>query len=410
MRHAVYALSAAFFVATGRASAAAPPEVKVRDGGARILWSNAYASGGEDWINDLVALKGGDVLAVGFLNRVDGDIPSDWRALASRFDAGGAVAWTKELGSGGAIDAFWDARETATGDIVFGGLTTRIGPAGINAFVAVASAGGETRKENGYGTSGYDRITSLAPAADGFIGAGHAEGLDGRDVFLIGFDAGGVETWRRVFAGKGSNGALYIEPAGDGGFIVAGGTSPEGVADILVLKVDAEGNEIWRRAVGSPAGDDVNHGLAVLADGRIALAGYATSWGEGEHDLLLAILSNTGEILSIETIGGAGDERARTLKADAAGNLWIAGHSSSLGEEEAIVVRADANGRFENGALLFGGEGEDVAAALLPLAGGDLLVGGYAGRNGAPVDAYVARLSGIKMTANTALNVGVVKR
>ncbi len=404
--HLAIALGAFLLAATN----AAPSPVEVRGGAGRIVWSNSYASAGEDWINDIVAMTDGGFLAVGFLNRVDGEAPSDWRALASKFGVDGAVSWTKEFGAGGAIDAFWTARERDDGKIVLGGLTTRIGPGGINAYVAVASANGETLKENGHGAAGYDRITSLAPTAGGFIGAGHAEGMDGRDVFLIGLDADGVESWRRVFAEKGSNGALYIEPAGDGDFIVSGGTSPEGMADALVMKVDARGNEIWRRTIGEPQTDDINHGLAVLADGRIALAGYTNSWGAGEHDLMLAVLSADGDILSIETIGGAGDERARLLKADEKGGLWIVGHTASAGgDQEAILVRADANGRFEEGVAVFGGAGLDVASALLPVPGGDIFIGGYTSRNDAPPDAYVMRLTDIKLTADPAFSVTKVR-
>lgn len=390
------------------AAVAAPPVPDVRDGAAAVVWSNAYQSAGEDWINDIVALRDGEFLAIGFLNRVDGETASDWRALASRFAAGGSIRWTKEYGAGGAIDAFWAVREGADGALIFGGLTTRIGPGGINAYVAVTAGDGETAKENGYGTSGYDRITGLAPAADGYIGAGHAEGLDGRDTLLIGLDANGVEIWRRVFAEKGSNGALYIEPAGDGNFIVAGGTSPEGMADILVVKVDSGGKEIWRRTIGASATDDINHGLAVLRDGRIALAGYTNSWGAGEHDLLLALLDANGETLSIETIGGAGDEHARSLKEDRDGRLWIVGHTASAGgDQEGIVARADRNGRFEDGILLLGGAGEDVVSALHPLGADDILIGGYGGE--AASDAYVARLSDIKLRAHPAFKVRRVK-
>lgn len=375
-------------------------ELNVKVGAADIIWSNAYGSAGEDWINDIVTTEEGGFLAVGFLNRVDGGAPSDWRALASKFDADGAVSWTREFGLGGAIDAFWTAREREDGAFALGGLTTRVGPGGINAYVAIIASDGAILKENGYGTAGYDRITGIAPTADGFIGAGHAEGIDGRDVFLIGLDANGVEIWRRVFAEKGSNGALYVEPAGDGSFIVAGGTSPEGVADLLVMKVDARGEVIWRRAIGEPLTDEINHGLVALPDGRIVLAGYTNSWGAGEHDLMLAILSADGDILSIETIGGEGDERARSLKADSDGKLWIVGHTSSAGsEEEAILVGAAADGSFDEGVIILGGEGADVASALLPLAGGDILIGGYMGRNGAPPDAYVMRLRNVRLKA-----------
>lgn len=386
------------------AAGAAPPVPEVGDGAAMVVWSNAYESSGEDWINDILALKDRGFLAVGFLNRIDGETASDWRALGSRFSSNGSIRWSREYGAGGAIDAFWAAREKPDGGLIFGGLTTRVGPGDINAYVAVTTADGEIAKENGYGTPGYDRITGLAPTANGYLGAGHAEGLDGRDVFLIGLDENGVETWRRVFAEKGSNGALYVEPAGDGNFIVAGGTSPDGMADILVMKVDANGNEIWRRTIGAPGTDDINHGLAVLKDGRIALAGYTNSWGAGEHDLLIALLDADGDTLSIETIGGAGDERARSLKEGEDGGLWIVGHASSAGgDQKGIVVRADRNGHFNDGVLLVGSDGEDVISAVHPLGPDDILIGGYGGK--AASDAYVARLADVRLRAHPAFKV-----
>ena len=380
----------------------------IRGGAAEIVWTNSYRSDGEDWINDIAPMRDGSFLAVGFLNRVDGDAPSDWRALASRFGGDGAVSWTREYGAGGAIDAFWTAREREDGALAFAGLTTRVGPGGINAYVAVTDEAGAILKENGYGAAGYDTITGLARTADGFIGAGHAEGLDGRDVLLVGLDRDGIEIWRKIFAEKGSNGALYIEPAGDGAFIVAGGSSPDGTADMLVIKVDAQGGEIWRRMIGDPQADDINHGLAALADGRIALAGYTNGWGAGEHDLMLAILGADGETLSIEIIGGAGDERARSLKADGEGKLWIVGHSSSGGgDQDGLIVRASGDGRFDGGALLLGGDGADVASAIQPLGGDAILVGGYGGD--ATPDAYVARLSKIRLKAQSFLAARKVK-
>ncbi|MFZ5618781.1 MAG: hypothetical protein ACOZAA_15815 [Pseudomonadota bacterium] len=307
------------------------PMLRIDGDAATFAWTNCHSSPNEDWINDIVPLKDGAFLAVGFLNRVDGEAPSDWRALASKFSADGRTEWTKEYGTGGGIDAFWTARVIEDGRLVFGGLTTRIGPGGINAYLVATDAKGEILKENGYGTSGYDRITGLAPLPGGFIGAGHAEGVDGRDLFFIGVDESGVEKWRRVYAEAGSNGALYIEPAGDGGFIVSGGTSPRGDADILVMKIDAEGREIWRRLIGEAQTDDINHGLAVLDNGRIVVAGYTTSWGAGDRDIVAAVLEENGEVLSIETIGGAGDDRAMLAKKDAAGGVFIIGRTTSAG-------------------------------------------------------------------------------
>lgn len=402
--------SVAAALALAPAAAAAAPGLQVHAGAAEIRWINAYGGPNEDWINDLVALEDGDFLAVGFLDRRDGDPPSDWRALAVKFDERGGADWRREFGAGGAIDAFWTAREREDGSLVFAGFTTRLGPPGINAYLVAADRDGGLVKEHAYGTPGYDRVTGLAPAPGGFIAAGHTEGLDGRDVLLIGVDQDGAERWRRVFAEPGANGALYIEPAGDGGFIVAGGTSPQGDSDILVMKVDADGDELWRRVIGAPGTDDINHGLAVLADGRIVIAGYTDSWGAGERDILAATLSAGGELLRLETIGGAGDDRAMLAKADGRGRVWIVGRTASAGAggSDGIIARVD-DGRLADGVVLFGGEQDDIAAAIRPLADREALVGGFSATlGGASTDGFVARFSNIRFRPHAAFRRTVV--
>ena len=381
-------------------------------GSARLAWLRPFTSANDDWINDIVPLRDGSYLAVGFLNRLDGDTPSDWRALAVKLGDDGSVSWSKEYGQGGGIDAFWSAREQDDGGLLFGGFSSRVGPGGINAWFAAAAADGSLLKENAYGTAGYDRVTSLAPTPTGFLGAGHAEGLDGRDVFLIHVDRIGVETWRRVSAEAGSNGALYVEPAPGGGSIVAGGTSPMGDAEILVLKVDDAGRELWRRTIGRPGTDDVNHGLVVLPDGRIVVVGYTQSWGAGDRDALAAVLDPDGNVLRLSTYGGPGDDRAILAKADARGQVWIVGYTKSAGagEWDVMLTQLDASGSFRDGLVLLGGPRDDNGTAVRPLADGGALVGGYS-RNlgGGGEDAFVARLTAPDWKAHPAFRVVEVK-
>lgn len=382
-------------IAAAGAAAKDRPALHVSYGGAKILWLKTFASENDDWINDIVPLKDGTYMAAGFLNRADGDPPSDWKALAAKLTDKGEILWSHEYGAGGAIDAFWSVDEMEDSGLMFGGFSSRIGPGGINAYFAAASADGTLLKENAYGTPGYDRITSLAATPDGFIGAGHAEGQDGRDLFYIGVDKFGAELWRRAIAGKGANGALYIEPAGDGNFIVAGGTDETGDADILIVKIDAQGNELWRRTIGAPGTDDINHGLAVMPDGRIFVPGYTQSWGARERDFMAATMSANGDILSIETYGGPGDDHVILARFDEAGRVWMIGYTKSNGENwDVMLTQTDANGAFIDAVTLIGGALDDNGTAVQPLADGGALIAGYSNNleRGAQ-DAFVARLS-----------------
>lgn len=368
------------------------------DDAARIEWGHRFASPNDDWVNDLVPLKNGNVMAVGFLNRADAAFGGDWWALAAELRPGGMPVAERRYAEQGGTDAFWSMAEAQGGNRVFAGFTTRIGPAGINGFVLVGRPDGSIVKENGYGHAGYDRFTDLAAAGDGFIFVGHSQLADAearRRAYIVKTDAGGLHQWERIYGGPETWSALYIEPMQDGGFVIAGGTDGGGDGDMFVMKIDAEGREQWRKRVGTADWDEINHGLLVRPDGRIVLVGYTHRRGEDANDLVAATLSPTGELERLERFGGTADDRAILAKQDGQGRVWIVGHtaSSGAGGVDLVLARLDREGRFERAALTIGGASDDHGTAVLPLGDGSLLVAGYStGLGAGGQDAFVLKL------------------
>ena len=225
-------------------------------------------------------------------------------------------------------------------------------------------------------------------------------GAGKRDILLLKVDGNGIEQWRRIYGEPGNDAALYIESTADDGFVVAGGT--EGAnedSQILVMKIDSDGREKWRRTVGEPDKDDVNHGLALLPDGRIVVTGYSKSWDARDNDVLLALLSPAGEIERIDMIGGADDDRPITSKVDSQGHVWIAGYTKSAGAGgwDVLVVSYAPKSGFRNVFVTFGGADDDNGTALQPLPDGTLLVAGYSKNLSTPSpDAFVMRVSTLK--------------
>jgi hypothetical protein len=73
------------------ATVASPPPLQVSgDPEALIEWTRVISSPGNDWINDLVLLRNGDVGAAGFTGRRD-DPPSDWSAVVAEIDPDGGT-------------------------------------------------------------------------------------------------------------------------------------------------------------------------------------------------------------------------------------------------------------------------------------------------------------------------------
>jgi hypothetical protein len=369
------------------------------DSSVRVEWGRVIATAGDDWINDLVPLRNGNLLGVGFLNRSDGSPNSDWLAVSVELQSGGTIASQRRYGDQGGSDAFWSAVESADGRRVFAGFTTRVGPGGINAYVLVSRADGTIVKENGLGYAGYDRFTDLAPAGDGFVFVGHSQLTDQgalRRTYIVKTDPNGLPVWERIYGGPETWSALYIEPAGDGGFVIAGGTDGGGDSDIFVQRVDADGRELWRKRVGTPDWDEINHGLVVRPDGRIVVVGYTHSRGSEVNDVVAATLSAEGEVERLERFGGSGDDRAILAKADSAGMIWIVGQTASAGAggSDLLLTSLDANGAFTGTAVTLGGAADDNGTAVLPLGTDAVVVAGYSRNLGIGAqDAFIARLS-----------------
>ncbi len=357
-----------------------------------------FASPNDDWINDLVQLNGGNVLAVGFLGRRDGDPPSDWLALAAEVSTSGQLIGQKTYGAGQGIDAFWSVAEAREGRRMFAGFTTRIGSGGIDGLALLTDADGDLLSERAFGGAGYDRFTSIVDVTDGLVFLGHSQagGDDKRRIFIVKTGLDGQPLWERIHDSPESWGALYIAPTDDGGFVVAGGTEVDGDADMFAMKLDRDGRELWRKRVGTPDWDEVNHGLVVRPDGGIVLAGYTHRRGEEANDFVAASLSSTGSVERIERFGGTGDDRAILAKQDAEGRIWIVGHSNSAGAggTDLLLARLDAKGQFEPAALTIGSTADDNGTAVLAMHDGTLMLAGYSrGLGGGMQDGFVLQLS-----------------
>jgi hypothetical protein len=364
----------------------------------RVEWLQAIASPGDDWINDLVPLRNGNVLGVGFLNRDDAGFAADWLAVAAELEPGGTMVSQYRYGEHGGSDAFWSVAEAQDGRRIFGGFTTRIGPGGINGYVLVSRPDGVIVKENAFGGGGYDRFTDLAPAGDGYVFLGHSQPADAdrRRVYLVKTDAAGLPLWERIHDAPQTWGALYIEPAADGGYIIAGGTSDGVDGDMFAMKVDRDGQEVWRKRVGTPDWNEINHGLLVRPDGKIVLVGYTHPRGGHVNDLVAATLGADGEVERLERFGGTGDDRAILAKADSSGTIWVVGQTASAGAggSDLLLTSLDSSGAFTGSAVTLGGPADDNGTAVLPLGTDAILVAGYS-RNLGPgrQDAFIARLT-----------------
>ncbi|MGH9747651.1 MAG: Ig-like domain-containing protein [Candidatus Acidiferrales bacterium] len=205
--------------------------------------------------------------------------------------------------------------------------------------------------------------------------------------------------------------------------------------DAFVVKLNAQGAIVYSTYLGG-SGEDAGNAIAVDASGNAYVAGATSSTdfptmhaaqtsGGGGVDAFVAKISADGSRVVFATyIGGTGDDEARGIAVDAAGNIFVAGRTASPDfpvhnalqsscelnangacAGEAFVAKIAADGASFVYSTYLGGSGGDAANAIAVDASGDAYVTGVtnsadfpvvkalATRSGGGGDAFVSRLA-----------------
>ncbi|MGV9378197.1 alpha/beta hydrolase-fold protein [Nonomuraea sp. NPDC003707] len=179
-----------------------------------------------------------------------------------------------------------------------------------------------------YGTAGPDWAGGVAAHADGSLTIGYAAG--GNAVLTR------VGGWTKQF-GTAADERLYgVAALPDGGVLAAGYTKGDldgrhagnTTDDAFVVSLDAGGAVRWITQFGVPGVADRLYGLAAAPDGGAYVVGYTKGAldgaNAGDKDAILARLTPGGEVSWIRQYGGAGEDKAYGVAADAS-NVYVTG-------------------------------------------------------------------------------------
>lgn len=219
------------------------------------------------------------------------------------------------------------------------------------------------------------------------------------DIFVAQYSPSGNLNWIRTAGGYTGDYALAI--ACDGNYLYVAGEiegtnalikfsgSPitltcKGSNDIFLAKYTLGGNLLWARRAGSP---NYEKALGVTFDrsGNIFISGIFTNsctfggtttlTGYGDKDGFLAKYDGNGNFIWARKLGGSGRDEAKSIKCDAAGNVYICGmYKNSANFSGQIVTTPDNYWNTflakysNNGSLLWvrtaGSSWDDVAWSL----------------------------------------------
>jgi enterochelin esterase-like enzyme len=260
------------------------------------------------------------------------------------------------------------------------------------------------------GTAGDERLYGVAALPDGgVLAAGYTKGdLDGGhagnatdDAFVARLDASGAVRWITQFGAKDAADRLYgLTAAPDGGAYVAGYTKGaldgqnSGDKDALLARLTPEGKVSWIRQYGG-AGEDKAAGVAADAT-NVYVTGSATAalpgtTALGGLDGWIAAYAADGTRKWATTAGGTGDDRLNAVAVTTAGLAVATGAAS--GDAITLAYTAQGKRRWQH---TLATTAADEGAAVTPLPGGEVEVVGYTrGRIGVQAggaDVVAARL------------------
>lgn len=207
--------------------------------------------------------------------------------------------------------------------------------------------------------------------------------------------------WERHPGSVGADTVRGVATDQAGNVIVVGGTTGSigkrnaGKEDTFIIRYSPAGGVLWRRQVGS-TNIDLPIGVAVDGSGNITVVGYTTGWlfgrAAGGTDGFVVSYTPDGTIRWKKRFATASDDFARSIAADAAGNVVVAASEGS----SRILVRYRSDGT-EVWRRVLPVHFQSPNAVAITLSG-EIIVGGYtqsslAGPNQGGADAVIAMYS-----------------
>ncbi len=125
-------------------------------------------------------------------------------------------------------------------------------------------------------------------------------------ILLLGIlgDIKGQSAFQKVFKSNGNEAAYYVleNPAG---FLISGFTTVTngGDKDGYLLQIDPNGEKIWERSYGGPNDDEIII-VEKGSNGGYLLFGHTQSTGNGDNDVFLIKVDDTGNTEWVRTFGG----------------------------------------------------------------------------------------------------------
>jgi uncharacterized delta-60 repeat protein/uncharacterized repeat protein (TIGR02543 family) len=366
-------LSLVAFVATGCSSSSTPPPPPTYT----VTYDGNGSTGGSVPVDTAKYTAGSTVTVLGNTGTLvkTGFDFAGWNTLANATGTAHAPAATFAMGSANVtLYAVWAPLYTVTGTVTSSGSAL----AGVTITLSGGSTGSATTDASGaYSLSVTDGSYTLTPSKTGYGFAPASASLTVANANVTGkdftampsgsldasFGTGGAVT---TAIGTHLDNAYAVAIQGDGKIVAAGSSFSGTTFDFALAQYNSDGSLDTSFGTGgkvtTPIGtaDDEGKAIAIQGDGKIVVAGYATT--ASNHDFALARYTSAGSLDTsfgtggmVTTDFGSNYDYANAVLLQADGKIVAAGMAQIGGHAVFALARYNSDGSLDTG---FGTGGE----------------------------------------------------
>jgi len=184
-----------------------------------------------------------------------------------------------------------------------------------------------------------------------------------------------IDPWALAFGGANNEASAALALDANNSLLVTGYTATFGAGsnDLLLAKFYANSTLAWAQTLGG-AGNDVGCGVALAADGSIAVSGYTSSFGTGLDDILLTRFYANGTLAWAKTLGTSNDDDNLAMALGSDGSLSITGWTGGA-SMDIWLAKINASGSLA-WAKKLGGTATDIGRGIALLSDGSIMMTG----------------------------------
>lgn len=352
-------------------------------------WVTHYNGPGNEWDRAyyVVVDDSGNVYVAGH-SAAYSISPYNYDYATVKYNSLGVQQWIARYnGPGNSDDDIYGIALDDAGNVYVTGHSPGSGTGNDYATIKYNASGVEqwVARYNGPGNSG-DVARALAVDDSGNVYVtGNTTGLGNYyDCTTVKYNGSGEQQWVVHYNGSGNGDdtgfAIVLDASGN--LYVTGPSAGSGTDyDYATIKYNSFGVEQWvSRYNGAGNGYDESRAIAVDDEGRVHVTGssYGSSTSAYDYATVKYNMSGVQEWAARHDGEGNSDDAARAIAVDAAGNVYVTGHSRDAGTSyDYVTIKYSALGQ-EQWVVRYNGPGNstDVARAIAIDVAGNVYVTG----------------------------------